>query len=119
MTDAHALDDSVYEAVARTSTPALDGPFTWISNAANYGQLWAAIAAVLALTGGPRGRRAAPARALLALGVTSITANLALKQALPGGAPNAPPSIQPGRRDAGIELLPLGTRRRRSPLPPR
>ncbi len=86
MTDAHALDDSVYEAVARTSTPALDGPFTWISNAANYGQLWAAIAAVLALTGGPRGRRAA-ARALLALGVTSITANLALKQALPRRRP--------------------------------
>ena len=49
MTDAHALDESVYDAVARTSTPALDGPVTWISNAANYGKLWVGIAAVLAL----------------------------------------------------------------------
>ncbi len=57
MTDAHAQHDSIYDAVARTSTPALDGPVTGISNAANCGQLWAAIAGLLALTDGPRGRR--------------------------------------------------------------
>ncbi len=95
MTDAHALDESVYDAVAHTSTPALDGPVTWISNAANYGQLWAAIAALMALTGGTRGRRAA-ARALIALGVSSITANLAVKQALPRRRPERS-TVNPAR----------------------
>ena len=95
MTDAHALDESVYDAVARTSTPALDGPVTWISNAANYGRLWVAIAAVMALTGGARGRRAAM-RALLALGVTSITANLAVKQMVPRQRPKRS-TVNPAR----------------------
>lgn len=86
MTDVHALDESVYDAVARTSTPALDGPVTWISNAANYGKLWVAVAAVLAITGGARGRRAA-GRGLMALGVASITANLVVKQVVPRRRP--------------------------------
>ena len=89
MADAYAFDEAVYDAVARTSTPALDAPVTWISNAANYGQLWVVIAAALALTGGAQGRRAA-VRALTALGVTSITANLAVKQALPRQRPERP-----------------------------
>jgi undecaprenyl-diphosphatase len=95
MTDVHALDESVYDAVARTSTPALDGPVTWISNAANYGKLWVAIAAVLALTGGAPGRRAA-GRALMALGATSITANLAVKQVVPRRRPERP-TVNPAR----------------------
>jgi undecaprenyl-diphosphatase len=95
MTDVHALDDSVYDAVARTSTPALDGPVTWISNAANYGKLWVAIAAVLALTGGARGQRAA-VRALMALGVTSITANLVVKQVVPRRRPERS-TVNPAR----------------------
>ncbi|MGO8861951.1 MAG: phosphatase PAP2 family protein [Acidimicrobiales bacterium] len=84
--EVHALDDAVYDAVAGTPTPTLDLPVTWLSNAANYSQLWVAIAATLAAAGGSRGRRSA-ARALTALGVTSITANLALKHLLPRRRP--------------------------------
>ena len=68
----------VYQAVARTPTPALDSPFRELSNAANYSRLWLGIAAVIALTGGERGRRAA-LEGVLAIGVTSATINLGLK----------------------------------------
>lgn len=56
--EVHALDQAVYNAVAKTPTPRLDVPITWISNAANYGRLWIIIAAAIAVAGG-RGRRAA------------------------------------------------------------
>jgi undecaprenyl-diphosphatase len=84
--EAHALDHAVYDAVATTPTPTLDGPITWFSNAANYSRLWVAIAAGIAATGGPRGRRAA-LRALSVLGVTSAATNLAVKQMVPRRRP--------------------------------
>ncbi len=43
----------------RTPTPALDGPFRRLSNAAGHSRLWLGIAAVIAAAGGKRGRRAA------------------------------------------------------------
>ncbi len=73
-----SLDRAVTNAVASTETPTLDGPISRLSNAANDGWLWIAVAAMVALFGGRRGRRAA-LRALLALGVASATANLAVK----------------------------------------
>ena len=73
-----AVDQAVYQAVAHTPTPALDRPFRGLSNAANYSRLWLGIAAVIALTGGERGRRAA-LEGVLAIGVTSATINLGLK----------------------------------------
>lgn len=73
-----AVDRAVYEAVAGTPTPALDGSFRRLSNAANRSRLWLGIAAAIALTGGPRGRRAA-AEGVLAIGVTSAAVNLGLK----------------------------------------
>jgi membrane-associated phospholipid phosphatase len=73
------LDDAVYLAVAATPTPTLDAPLRRLSNAANYSQLWAAVAAGLALAGGSRGRRAA-LEGLTAIGVGSASANLLLKQ---------------------------------------
>jgi hypothetical protein len=84
--EARALDQAVYNAVANTPTPTLDVPFAWISNAANYGQLWVVIAAGIAVAGGPRGRRAA-IRSLSVLSVTSVTANLAVKQMIPRRRP--------------------------------
>jgi hypothetical protein len=51
--EVHALDQAVYNAVAKTLTPRLDVPITWISNAANYGRLWIIIAAAIAVAGGP------------------------------------------------------------------
>ena len=73
-----SLDRSVSDAVSSTETPALDGPISRLSNAANGGWLWIAVAAAVAVIGGRRGRRAS-LRALLALGVASATANLAVK----------------------------------------
>jgi membrane-associated phospholipid phosphatase len=72
-----AVDRAVYEAVADTPTPELDGPARRLSNAANYSRLWLGIAAVIA-AGGGRGRRAA-LEGVLAIGVTSAAVNLGMK----------------------------------------
>ena len=73
-----ALDRAVYGAVVHTPTPRLDGPLRRLSNAASYSRLWLAAAAVIASTGGTRGRRAA-LEGMLAIGVTSATVNLIIK----------------------------------------
>lgn len=87
-----AVDRAVYEPVAGTSTPALDGTFRRLSNAANCSRLWLGIAAATALLGGRRGRRAT-IEGVLAIGVTSAAVNLGLKplrKSLPsGGVPNS------------------------------
>lgn len=64
---AHSADASLYASIAASSTPSLDGPLALISDAANLSKPWIASAALLALFGGPRGRRAA------LYGVASIT----------------------------------------------
>jgi membrane-associated phospholipid phosphatase len=76
--EVNELDAAVYSAIARTNTPALDRAFSSLSRAANYSKLWLGSAAVLALTGGTRGRRAA-ARGLCSLALTSAVVNGVLK----------------------------------------
>jgi len=73
-----ALDRAVYEAVATTSTPVLDGQFRRLSKAADKSVLWLGIAGVIAVAGGGKGRRAA-VESLIAIGATSATVNLAIK----------------------------------------
>jgi len=73
-----AVDEAVYTAVADTPTAVLDGPVRRLSNAANRSHLWLGIAAVIAVLGGRRGRRAA-LEGVVAIGVTSATVNLGLK----------------------------------------
>ena len=73
-----AVDRAVYEAVARTPTGTLDVPVRRLSDAADHSKLWLAIAAVIALLGGDRGRRAA-LEGVVAIGVTSATVNLGVK----------------------------------------
>jgi membrane-associated phospholipid phosphatase len=73
-----AVDRAVYQAVADTPTPELDAPVRRLSNAANYSRLWLGIAAVIAVLGGRRGRRAT-LEGVLAIGVTSATVNLGIK----------------------------------------
>jgi membrane-associated phospholipid phosphatase len=75
-----AVDRAVYSAVATTPTPSLDEPLRRLSNAANNSRLWLAIAVVLAVAGGGRGRRAA-VRGTVAIGATSALVNLAIKTA--------------------------------------
>ena len=74
-----AVDRAVYAAVARTSTATLDGPVRRLSHAADNSKLWLGIAAAVALAGGRRGRRAA-LEGVVAIGVTSATVNLGVKQ---------------------------------------
>jgi len=72
------LDGEVYAAVVRSETPGLDGAMRRLSQAANHSKLSMASAAVMALVGGRRGRRAA-ASGLAAVGLTSGLVNVALK----------------------------------------
>lgn len=73
-----ALDAAIYAAVAATPTPTFDRALGSLSRAANHSGLWIGAAAVLAMTSGPRGRRAA-ASGIAALGVTSAIVNIGLK----------------------------------------
>ncbi len=73
-----AVDRAVYEAIARTPTGNLDVPVRRLSGAADNSRLWLAIAAVVAVAGGRRGRRAA-LEGVVAIGVTSTTVNLGVK----------------------------------------
>jgi undecaprenyl-diphosphatase len=73
-----AVDQAVYRAVASTPTAALDGPMRRLSTAGNHSRLWLAIAAVIALLGGRRGRQAA-LEGVLSIGISSATVNLGMK----------------------------------------
>src|ERR1700704_1392834 len=76
--EAKRLDVAVYAAVAATPSPTLDRFMRRLSHAADYSRLSVSAAAVLALTGGPSGRRAA-GRGLASIGVTSAVVNLVVK----------------------------------------
>ena len=73
-----AVDRAVYNAIATVPTPTLDRPLRRLSRAADKSRLWLGVAAVIALTGGQTGRRAA-ARGLVSVGVTSAVVNLGAK----------------------------------------
>ena len=73
-----AVDRAVYQAVADTPTPELDAHVRRLSNAANFSRLWLGIAAVIALLGRERGRRAA-LEGVIAIGATSAVVNLGIK----------------------------------------
>ena len=89
LSDAKRVDEAVYRAVAQTPTPALDRGMSTLSQAANYSRLWIGSAAVLALLGGRRGRRAA-AQGLVSVAVTSAVVNIAVKRAGRRGRPDRP-----------------------------
>ena len=82
-----ALDRAVYQAIASTPTPALDVAFRRLSRAADKSKLWLAIAAGLAVVGGPTGRRAA-ARGVLSIGATSALVNIGVKSLWPRRRPD-------------------------------
>jgi membrane-associated phospholipid phosphatase len=72
------LDHAAYRKVARMSTPLLDRPLRQVSHLANFSKPWLLIAALLALFGGRRGRRAA-ATGIAAIGLTSLLVNQLMK----------------------------------------
>lgn len=74
----HDIDEQVHKSVAEWHAPVLDRTLPPLSEAASYSRLWMGIGAAVAIFGGSRGRRAALA-GLAAIGVTSATANIAVK----------------------------------------
>jgi membrane-associated phospholipid phosphatase len=76
--DAERIDVALYAAVAQTPTPTLDHAMARLSQAADYSRLSVASAAVLAGTGGRRGRRAAT-MGLASVGVAATVINLGIK----------------------------------------
>ena len=100
--DAERIDLSLYAAIARTPTPALDAAMSRLSSAADFSRLSLASAAVLALGGGSTGRRAA-AQGLAALGVTAAVVNIAIK-----------PLARRRRPDRLVDEVPLA---RQVPMP--
>ena len=76
--DARRLDVAVYAAIAVTPTPALDRGMRRLSGAADHSKLSFASAALLALGGGSRGRRAAM-MGLASVGMASAAVNLVIK----------------------------------------
>jgi undecaprenyl-diphosphatase len=75
LTEAKVVDTAVYGAIAAAETPHLDRGMRELSRAADHSKLWFAAAAVLALSGGGRGRAAAR-HGLVSLGIASTVANL-------------------------------------------
>jgi membrane-associated phospholipid phosphatase len=76
--EAKALDGAVYGAIAASDTPSLDTAMRRLSRAADHSKLWFAVAATLAILGGPSGRLAAR-KGLVSLGIASGFANLVAK----------------------------------------
>ena len=92
------LDVAAYGAIAGTPTPALDSALSRLSRAADYSRLSLASAVVLAVAGGPRGRRAA-VRGMAAVAVTATIVNAVIKPALRRRRPDrAAASGPPGRQ---------------------
>lgn len=75
------IDRAVFDAIAATPTPQLDAAMRRISDAANYSKPWIGASVIMALIGGPRGRRAA-ASGIVSVAVTSAITNLISKRVL-------------------------------------
>ena len=103
--EAERLDLAIYAAIARTPTPALDRVMSRLSRAADYSRLSIASAAVLALTGGPSGRRAA-AMGLASVAVAATVANVIAK---PFGRRRRPDRIAQGVSVARQVPMPISS----------
>jgi undecaprenyl-diphosphatase len=100
---ASQVDRAVYAAIASVDTPALDVPVRRLSRAADKSRLWLGTAAILAVAGGPAGRRAA-AHGLLAVGVTSALVNLGLKSVYTRRRPDRAGAGVPGQRQVRMPV---------------
>jgi membrane-associated phospholipid phosphatase len=78
LAEAGRIDDAVYGAIAATPTPLLDTSMRRLSQAANHSKLSIAASVVLAVGGGPNGRRAARS-GLMSVAATSAVVNLIVK----------------------------------------
>ncbi|MEW1954278.1 phosphatase PAP2 family protein [Terrabacter sp. NPDC080008] len=92
------LDRAVYAAVHATPTPQIDRALARVSRAADRSVLWMGVAAAMAATG-PRRRRAAML-GMVAVGATSATVNLLVKQ----GPKRRRPSLEGSVRTHGVRM---------------
>ena len=79
------FDRTLYEWIGQTGHGWLDRALPRLSHAANYSRLWLGISGVLYVAGGERAKATA-IRAVAAVGITSVIANLVVKQ-LPRARP--------------------------------
>jgi undecaprenyl-diphosphatase len=100
-----SLDAAVYRAIAVTPTPMLDDPIRRLSSLADHSKLWVAAAAVLAVAGGRRGRRAA-ATGLAAVAVNSLVVNVPLKLAARRERPDRVGALVPLARQVPMPRSP-------------
>jgi undecaprenyl-diphosphatase len=96
------LDRAVYQAVAATSAPELDGHFRRLSRAADHSVLWLGIAAAIAAGAGRNGRRAA-IESVLAIRTTSAIVNLGIK---PLARRRRPDRADPAQLEARVVRMP-------------
>jgi membrane-associated phospholipid phosphatase len=101
LTEAGRLDLALYRAVARTRTPALDAVLVRLSRAADYSRISIGVATLLAVAGGPRGRRAA-VRGMASVGATAAIVNVLVKPLARRRRPERGPSIVAARRRVAI-----------------
>ena len=76
--EAKRIDLALYAAIAATPTPVLDRGMSTVSRAADHSRLWLSAAAILAISRGPSGFRAAGA-GLASVAATSMLVNAVLK----------------------------------------
>jgi len=100
-----AIDRAMYEAVAETPSPELDGAMRSLSTAADYSRLWLGIAASMAVLGGRRGSRAA-LEGVLAMGTASAVVNLGIK---PLARRRRPTRAEPAPFDGRYVQMPEST----------
>jgi membrane-associated phospholipid phosphatase len=96
-----AADQALYVAVAASPTPWLDEPVRRLSQSANLSRLWLAIAAGIAIAGGPDGRRAAR-RGVIAIGATSAAVNIGVKTIRPRRRPDRVAAHVPAARQVAM-----------------
>ena len=83
---AQSLDAGLYEKLAGARAPRLDGAMSLLTRSADHARLWLGVAALMSVTGGEAGRRAAR-RGLLSLVLASAVANLLCKPLAPRRRP--------------------------------
>jgi membrane-associated phospholipid phosphatase len=99
------LDIAVYRAIAATATPMLDEPLRRLSEIATRSKLWLGMAAVMAVVGGPKGRRAA-LTGTAALAINSAAVDLAAKLWIRRGRPDPAAAGVPEARRVQMPLSP-------------
>lgn len=83
------LDERIYFELTRSGPQPVDAGISWLSSAANHSRISLTGAALLALAGGPRGRRTALV-GVIAVASTSLVANVVVKNIARRPRPSRP-----------------------------